>query len=224
MCSRLLSPAMPDDSRGDGSVGPDGGDRARQSGGDAERTRHQDNPDVAALRKEVTALADTLERIETELSPGRGRRVGAPRLRDIRRFTADVTIPLVILVLETNVRALRILQRALRPAAESGGVETGAGRRAADVSRRTLDRLDGVLSDLQNSLTDDDSLTDVLDEATALQRRVADELERMEDAGGRPGADWSGADDTETVSIDVEAELESIKDQLEDEDDGDDRA
>lgn len=216
-----------EDTPAEDSGPPDGSHgEAGRADGSERRNRSGDQPDgdVATLRADVEALADTLERIEGELTPGRGRGVGAPRLRDFRRFTADVTIPLVILVLETNVRALRIFQRALRPAdAEGSVVERTAGRRAADMTRGSLDRLDGILTDLQNSVTAtdaNDSLSGLLEEATTLQRRVADEIDRREGEGTRSGTAWDERADADTVSIDVEAELASLKDQL-DEDDGD---
>lgn len=167
----------------------------------------------ASLREEVTELTRTLQSLQRELEPGDRRLLRPPTPRELRRFTTEVTIPAAILVLETNVRALQLLQRALRHpddrrSSPADPVST-AGRRAVDASLTALDRLDDTLAELQRSLepdAPDDRLDELLAEARRLQDRVATELR----AGPEPTAD--------TVPIDVEAELASIKDDLDEDD------
>jgi hypothetical protein len=167
------------------------------------------------LREQVSELAETLTELETELSGGSRR----PQLRDLIRFTREVTIPAVILVLRTNIQALKLLQRALAFGDRGGdGRESRLRRRAEEAGRSALTELDSALEDLGDALsgTQDSRARDLLGQAQDLQTEVETELSRG------PGADpgrGRGVDDTEGVEIDVDAELQSIKDEL-DEGDG----
>lgn len=178
--------------------------------------RGDDLPDL------VGELAETTEQLRDELD-------GGPRLRpptpgELVRFTSDVTIPAIILVLETNVRALRLLQRTLRFAeGRSESVDRpgdGARERAADLGRETLDRFDSALADLQDALSgrpSDDDARELLEEA----RNLRTEIEHRLDAA--PGQTGEPADEpTETVPIDVDSELQSIKDSMDDDGQDDD--
>jgi hypothetical protein len=161
----------------------------------------------------VSELAETLTELETELSGGSRR----PQLRDLIRFTREVTIPAVILVLRTNIQALKLLQRALAFGDRGGdGRESRLRRRAEEAGRSALTELDSALEDLGDALsgTQDSRARDLLGQAQDLQAEVETELSRG------PGADpGRGVNDTEGVEIDVDAELQSIKDEL-DEGDG----
>lgn len=221
-------------------------DDGHESGPDATEPRPgSDQPasgaDLDALQADVRALEETLAELRDELDGSRtSSLLPAPSFRDLRWFTTEVSIPMTVLVLEANVRALRILQRALRSAPESGkatdsGVQDSAvGRRAADASVRALGRLDGALADLRSSAGaagagDGGNVTDLLDEAERLRERVRTELDRMEATRSRGREDWATASDPgdtpfhqeDAVAIDVEAELDSIRDQVEDENDED---
>ncbi len=159
-----------------------------------------------SLAEDVSDLIRTLESLQRELEPGDRRRLRPPTPRELRRFTTEVTIPAAILVLETNVHVLKLLQRALR---QPEFRETGRrgspplSERITGVASDALDRLDDTVASLQNSPAQSDGdVAELLDEARRLQSRIEDELESAQTA------------DTDSVSIDVEAELESIKDDI----------
>ena len=102
------------------------------------------------LREQVSELAETLTELETELSGGSRR----PQLRDLIRFTREVTIPAVILVLRTNIQALKLLQRALAFGDRGGdGRESRLRRRAEEAGRSALTELDSALEDLGDALS-----------------------------------------------------------------------
>ena len=89
------------------------------------------------LSRLVAELVTTLEELEDELEPPDERPLRPPTPGEIRRFTSDVAIPGLILILESNIRALRLLQRALRlsEGADRTRRETEElGARARDVS------------------------------------------------------------------------------------------
>lgn len=144
----------------------------------------------------VDELADTLEDLREELrEPPRGP-LGLPRPPtpgELLRFTERYTIPTVIALLETSIRALELLSAAIRladgrpleapdravDAGRSTGVPAGAGR-LASVSRRTLRTLDDALGDLQRAVAegspDDPELRRLLEQARALREEVDDRL------------------------------------------------
>lgn len=185
--------------------------------------RRENAGELAGL---VGDLAGTVEELQGELTAGRSPR-GPPTPRDLARFTSEVTIPTIILALETNIRALTLLQRALRFAAgerPSAGKSGGEAReRAEQLGRETLAGLDGALADLQDALAGrpaDDPARELLTEARTLRADIDDRLA----ADANPGEDGVGAGtdgSTEpTVDIDVESELQSIKDDVQDESEG----
>lgn len=169
------------------------------------------DPDTTELLRELTTALQDLER---EVEPER--RLRPPTPGELSRFTSEVAIPGLVLLLRTNIRALQLLQRTLRLA---GGRSTGtdgsvdrAQDRAEQLGRATLSRLDTVLADLQSALADrpeDDDARDLLTQA----ERLREQLDETLDGDGRPSGD--------EVDIDVDAELRSLKDEL---DDGDDDA
>jgi hypothetical protein len=159
------------------------------------------------LREQVAELADTLGELERELREQPRR----PRLEDLLRFTREVTIPAVILVLRTNIEALRLLQRAL---AFGDRGDSRLRERAEEAGRSALSGLDDALADLNEALSgtpQDGRARDLLEEARELQNDVESELARESQAGPAVGAD-------EGVDIDVDAELRSLKDDIDDED------
>jgi hypothetical protein len=189
----------------------------------------RDARDVSAL---VGDLARTVEELQSDLEPDRRPPLRPPTPRDLARFTSEVTIPAIVLALETNVRVLKLLQRTLRLAAgeDPGTGETARTReRAEAVGRRTLARLDDALADLQSALDGrppDDPARELLDEARALRVEIDDRLQATDaDIGrpdGRPGDGPAGPfGDRASVDIDVESELRSIKDDIEDGNDED---
>ncbi|MHB9286225.1 hypothetical protein ACKVMT_04195 [Halobacteriales archaeon Cl-PHB] len=171
-----------------------------------------------SISRDLSRLVGTLEDLRRELEPGDRRRLRPPSANELRRFTTDVTIPALILVLETNVRALKIVQRALRHAegdaeADRSAGTAAVGRRANDVTREALGRLDAVLADVGDALEGtppDDEARDLLQEARDLQSAVEDGLAERDDTP-RGGDDGSAS-----VPVDVDAELDAIRDQLDD--------
>jgi hypothetical protein len=167
-------------------------------------------PDLSTL---VGDLTRSVRELQSELDTERR---GPPTPADLVRFTSEVTIPAIILALETNIRALELLRRALRLAEgrePSGSGPSAARSRAEDLGRATLSRLDSVLADLQEGLAgrpDDDEARELLAEARELRAEIDERLAGNE---SQQAAD--------PVSIDVDAELRSIKDEL-DEDGSDD--
>ncbi len=170
------------------------------------------------LRERVEDLAGTLADLEGELREQRRR----PRLRDLVRFTREVTIPAVILVLRTNIEALKLLQRALALGdREQRGRGNRLRERAEAAGRSALTELDSALEDLGDALSAsprDGRARDLLEEARDLQTEVEAELSR----GPEPGAGPEGGDPG-GVDIDVDAELQSIKDELDENDGTEDR-
>lgn len=171
----------------------------------------------------VADLVTTLREIESEFEPRT--ESGLPRPpspRELVRFTSDVGIPAAILLLRTNIEALRLLQRALRMA-DGRPPTTGAGstevrRRAEQLSKTTLSRLDGALADLQEAVEgtpQDEDARDLIEEARALRADVERKLADGTDGSGEDEASPAGDEsDDQSVPVDVDAELRSIKDEF----------
>ncbi|MEF8882851.1 MAG: hypothetical protein V5A34_10060 [Halapricum sp.] len=168
-----------------------------------------EDPDV---EQQVAELSRTVEQLRQELRRERRPSLAPrpPRLPELREFTSEVAIPGLVLLLETNVRALKLLQRTIRLAddreADRG---TSVSERAEKVGSAALARLDDALGEVQSALESqppDSEARDLLEDAQQLQAEIEQQLDASE---GR-------ATDT-GPSVDVEAELKSIKDQVDDE-------
>lgn len=192
------------------------------------------------LEERVDELQRSLEELRREIEPRPPRGPGGlprpPTPGELVRFADKQAIPTAIAVLEANVRALELLQGALR-LADSGraaGEEADrTRRRAEDVSRRSLDRLDAVLEDLQeatrgDTLPEGGDARDILQEARDLREEIAERIgeaerdrERSRSRSRGSGAESEGSTADGGVEIDVEDELDSIRAELEDgEDEG----
>lgn len=164
------------------------------------------------LVERIRELEETVEAIQQELA-GRDRRLvsrGPPRVGDVLRFADQFAIPAAIAILDTNRRVLKLLQRAIRT--------TERGRSATEgptaISRETVDRLDRALVELQTALQET-SLPENAEARQLLQeaRKLRDEIdERLAGTGPTNG-------ESSTVEIDIDDEIESIRDEL-DKDDG----
>jgi hypothetical protein len=162
-----------------------------------------DTPDRPPISTLVTDLVRSLRTIRRELESPRGSR--GRGLDRLFRFTSEVTIPAAILLLETNIRALVLLQRAFR-LAEDPDADRGSSDASA-LGQTVVDRIDDALADVQTAVENasiDERTQDSVTEARELNDRLATRLE-----------DESGADE-QTASVDVDAELESLKDEFED--------
>lgn len=170
--------------------------------------------DLTAL---ITDLVTTLQDLETEVEPTT--ESGLPRPPtpgELLRFTSDVTIPAVILILKTNIEALKLLRRALRMAegrpTSTGSAGSEVRQRASDLSRATLARLDGALTDLQRAVEgtpEDEEARELIQEAQQLRAQIQDRL--ADETGDNPA---ETAPEPTDVPVDVDAELRSIKDDI----------
>ncbi|SEP05120.1 hypothetical protein SAMN05216388_102926 [Halorientalis persicus] len=181
------------------------------------------------LARLAADLARSLRDLQRELEPGRRRRLRPPSPRELLRFTDEVAIPGAILILETNVRALRLLQRAIRLADPDRSVtderDTAVRDRAVQLSRTTVRKLDDVLADVQDAVEGrptDDEAARVLAEARSLRDEIDDRLAAETESTDRESDPATSA----SVPVDVDAELQSIKDDLDDgdSDDGSDES
>lgn len=177
------------------------------------------DPEIRELLSELTT---TLQELEDEVERGRPRGPRLPTANELARFTSEVAIPGLVLLLRTNIRALQLLQRTLRladgrePSPE--GTVSEARNRAEDVGRASLSQLDDVLTDLQSALegrSESEQATELLDRARDLREEVQDELAQ----DGATPAESSSTDDAAAVGIDIESELESLKHNLDEADD-----
>ena len=171
--------------------------------------------DLTALN---TDLVTTLQELETEVEPTTDSGLPRPPTPgELLRFTSDVTIPAVILVLKSNIEALKLLRRALRMAegrpTSTGSASDEVRQRASDLSRATLSRLDGALTDLQQAVEgtpEDEEARELIQEAQQLRDQIRDQL--ADETGERGDSDPEQITD---VPVDVDAELRSIKDDIE---------
>ena len=199
------------------------------------------------LEETVDELARTLAELQRELESQRRPRLRPPTPGELLRFSDEVAIPTLLAILEANVRALEGLQKGIKlvRAEEDARARTGEAvdttrSRANELRRTTLSQLDAALVELQRAvgegeLPSDQGARELIDEA----RELRDEVDRrLRDAGDAIDARESGArtieiddavdapDETETddstADVDVDAELETLKDQYgPDEEDGD---
>lgn len=170
------------------------------------------------LDDRLDELEATLESLRAELGPKRSP-MGLPRPprpTQVLRFADEYAIPAAIATLEANVRALELLQAGIR-ATDTARSADEAGRavreRASGAGRASLERLDRALTDLESALEGSGmprnrEARDLLDDARRLNDEVRDRLQAGE-TGRERGA----------VRIDVESELQSVKDEVGAEDD-----
>jgi hypothetical protein len=199
------------------------------------RNDHMDDHE-RDLAETTAELSGILAELRGELEgPPRGP-LGLPRPpspAELLRFTEQYTIPTVIALLEASIRSLELLGAVLR-AADGRPVEALAGRsersgvggreRLAAASRETLQRLDDALAELQSAGRGEPSNPEVqrlLEQARELGAEVDDRLdEAVPEEGSPPDHDRSPESDaTETgdeIGIDVDEELASIKQDVED--------
>lgn len=204
---------------------------------------------LVELRAELDDDRRDAPRIPRGLPGGGRRPPRPPRLSEVLRFTEQYTIPTLISILETNVRLLRLGGAALRALdPERSAVPDdgdGAVRRAIDAGRGlSTDRLARSLDELEDALAGTDApnsdARELLSEAEELSAEIQDRLREATDAAdarrkrsdddsedGSVSIDVSdagGATDTEdesgdTPEPDVDAELDSIREEVRGSDD-----
>lgn len=168
------------------------------------------------VERRIDELEETLEALRAELEPPRGP-MGVPRPprpREFLRFADEFAIPAAIAVLEANVRALELLRTGIRVSDPERAAEE-AGRtvrdRAESARKATVEQLDRALSELERAmdgsgLPRNREARELLVEARRLNREIG---ERVTEAERDVRED--------AVRIEVESELESIRDEVSDE-------
>lgn len=193
------------------------------------------------LAEAIADLSRTLGDLRHELEPRRGPRLRPPTPGELLEAADEVAIPALIAILEANVRALEAFQRTLRLFRREREVRERVDgevtrERATELRRTTLDQLEGALAELQRALSEggsprDPRVGDLLEDARELRddvdRRVAEFAnDRRTADGSQSGDDSSGTrieieiedDESEDErrsgdSVDVDAELETLRDQ-----------
>lgn len=177
-----------------------------------------EDPDIGTLIADLTL---ELRRVSREFERDSPR--GFPTREKLSRLTSEVAIPGLILWLQTQIRVLQLLQRAIRIAdGRTSGETSEAGRevrqRAEQLGQATLTQLDTLLRELQAAVEGESAnerTQELIDNARELQEQLQDEL--AADPDDRGVESESG----DLVDIDVESELESLKDDLDDVDEDD---
>lgn len=198
--------------------------------------------DTEDLEASVRELSETLEQLRSELREPPTGPLGLPRPPkpgELLRLTERYTIPALVTILETNIRLLELLAAAIRVAdgrpldeTPASGALFDVGERSiegvrqgkeglAAASRTTLQRLDDALADLQAAAegrpSDDPEVERLLSEARSLRAEVDERLAAASDE--RPETNEEDADSSESVGIDVEEELETLRRQADRPDD-----
>ena len=190
----------------------------------------ESDPELTQL---LTDLTRTLRELEQEVEPERPPGPRLPTPRELSRFTSEVAIPGLILLLQTNIRALQLLQRTIRLASGENptpdGAVTEARARAERVGRASLSQLEDVLTDLQSALEsrpENGEADELLSRARQLREEVHEQIEQ--DGTGLSADETESvneenrretSDDRDVVNIDIESELQAIKDNVEDDPD-----
>lgn len=204
-----------------------------QDGSDRARAGTRDDDELGGL---VAELERTLRELRTEVGgePRRPARRGdrslprPPTPGELLRFTETHTIPTAVALLEAAIRALELLAGAIRlldgrdPRSPerrgSGGgsilaeASTAAGERAAETGREALARVDDALAELQRTY-EGEPTDPAAGRLLADARELRDEIDERLAATERAASDEGSATDDDGPSIDVDAELESLRQQ-----------
>lgn len=168
------------------------------------------------LRDRVAELEATLDELHARLDADPDRRARSPGPAEwLRTATAEVGIPATIAVLETNVRVLESLQRGLRRdrrPADRGPPDTDR------LGAASVDRIDRGLADIQSAI--DRGALPGQPEARRLVREARQLNAEVRDRLGERAPDPDAGDDGDgAITIDVESELDAIRDDVSGEDD-----
>lgn len=166
---------------------------------------------VAALETAIEDLRDDLLEENTmsrELfSP--------PSLRDILRFTDQIAIPGIILILETNIRLLKLLQRTIR-LSDTSATSDGSSEiqtELATYTSKTLRELETAISKLQSldiaGGPADETAQSLLTDIRELRTDITNELN--EASTNAPPTSNQNADE---LTNEIAEELEDLKHEL----------
>lgn len=207
-------------------------------------TSQERDPELDAVARE---LSEVLRELRWELrrqSRGPFGMMPVPSPRELLSFTERRAIPAAISVLELNIRALEVLAAAARLGEKQPTNRTSRDDRLrsspVSVDRTTLEQLDDALVNLRDALEGDRASPEarrLIEEARDLRDEVDDRLREFTSgqstiSGTRPndrsmthrrtdtrpaGDRDSGENATHSVPVDVEDELETIKRDVEEE-------
>ena len=209
---------------------------------------------LTALREQLDDDQGQQPTIPRGLPGGGRRPPRPPRLREVLRFTEEYTIPTLISILETNVRLLRLTGAALRaldPERSAAPSSDGAVGRAIDAGRGlSTDRLTSTLEELNDAIAGteapDPEARELLSEAEALSAEIQERLRKANEAADAGRKAEGNTEDDDAISIDVadgskrdadgdaesddspepdvDAELDSIREEVRGSEDADDDA
>jgi len=186
---------------------------------------------IDALESAIDALRDELQQ------PPRGP-LGLPRPPtppELLNFSSEQAIPAAIATLEASVRSLEALQAGLRlleQGDQTADVFDSSQRRAQTRGASTLTRLESALSDLDDAVDSRGPVQDSAEEALQTAQRLTTEIRRdlaertaLDDLPRESPMEPAPTPEATTVDIDVDEELETIKDEVDgSSDQGDDRS
>jgi len=194
---------------------------------------------LADLEETLTELRSAIdEDVRRGLRDERRPRRRPPTPGEMLRFTEEYTLPTVIALLEATVQSLELLRAVLRLAGPRP-TENRLRERLTARSAPETAALRDALTDLRDALTgadlpDDSTAGSILSDARELTDEIDDRLDEVasdrdatdRDAAGRrweraEGRDTSGVaiEVEEEDAVDVDAELESIKESMSEEGD-----
>ena len=176
----------------------------------------------ADIEDRLASLESALEELQAEVRESQSSPSvpGVPSPTQFLRFADQAAIPAMIAILELNIKLLESLRRTIQ-LSQAGSQDrqgTPSSGRASDVGVETWRRLDAALAELQRTLSGDPSspaAQRVLEEARSLREDIDDRVEEASEST----ESMRVAEDETVTTIDVEAELESIKEEQTDPDD-----
>lgn len=162
--------------------------------------------DSEAVAVELLETLRTLRKVLGEYPPDSPPE--SPPPDEAHRVATEYTIPAILAALEATVRSLELLQTTIQGIETTEGDQNIAGRnthRGDGRSATPVDRISSVLDGLDDAIEterDDTASGDIVAEVQAIEEELADAIEAM-DRTGR----------IRNVAVDVEAELQSIKEE-----------
>lgn len=189
--------------------------------------------DLAETAAELEqSMRDLRRELESDLPRGPLGLPRPPSPGELLRFADEAVIPALIAILEANIKILESIQYAIR-LANSGRRATEETKHRAETVRTlgedTLNQFEAALDDLQSVIEDgglpeDDEAREILEEARRLREDLSTEVDKPDDKSD--SADDADEDSEETempegLDIDIDSELESIKQEYENQDSDD---